>query len=163
MHRHLYFICPSDHIESLINQTFRHDNYFLSSLGNSMVIDANLVEEIMAWMDIKSIREITFVLSSDNQIIHDAIKQYDFCNVKRLHNYYNEIFQVKMRLKGLWHMDKEEMPVLSYFLKTKVHALQTILSGLNQIDINGKIYCSSTGTFNELDSRIFMRGCLSLN
>ena len=63
MGKHLYFVCPTDNLETVIENHFQNKNYFLSSLGNSLGFSFEVVEEINSLIENKGITEINFVLA----------------------------------------------------------------------------------------------------
>ncbi len=81
MRKHLYFICPTDRLEAVINARFKQENYYWTSLGNSVSFDNERVGEINALMETKSITGITFVLSDDNCMFLDALKDREFSSI----------------------------------------------------------------------------------
>lgn len=40
MHKCLYLVCPTDCLEPIINNTFKQEHYFYTSLGNAFVADS---------------------------------------------------------------------------------------------------------------------------
>lgn len=56
MQKHLYFICPTDHLETVINNTFKQENYYCNSLGNSIKFDSEMVGQINVLIETKNIR-----------------------------------------------------------------------------------------------------------
>lgn len=72
MSRNLYFICPTDFLETAINGTFFQENFFLTSLGNNFSFDLETIGEINGFIETKRIEKITFVLSKDNRFFQGS-------------------------------------------------------------------------------------------
>ncbi|MEM8969577.1 MAG: hypothetical protein AAGE93_24380 [Bacteroidota bacterium] len=165
MRKHLYFICPTDHLEPLINNTFKQENYYCTSLGNSVKFDNDMVRQIDDLIETENIREITFVLSSDNRIVIDALGNQEFANLHGLDNFYYEIAKQKERLKLQWKSSDLRIPILSYYLNMKVKELQPKLSNrfAGQIKINAKIYKRQEDIFRDVCLDFINREFFSLN
>ena len=74
MNETLFLVCPSDCLEARINEQFNTVNYFYTSLGNSFNIDQGSLKNIQELITNHSIKNIYFVLSSDNRFILDALE-----------------------------------------------------------------------------------------
>ena len=64
--RKLYFVCPTDCLERTLDKN-RQENYYVTSLGNSVIFSEEMVEKINSFIESKGIKEITFVLSNNNR------------------------------------------------------------------------------------------------
>ena len=84
MFNKLYFICPTDNIESIINSKLTDNNFYITSLANSITFNYDFIKELYSIVESKKISEITFVLSDDNKLINDAIENKDYKNIKSL-------------------------------------------------------------------------------
>ena len=73
MNETLFLVCPSDCLEARINKQYTTVNYFYTSLGNSFNIDQGALKNIQELITNHSIKNIYFVLSSDNRFILDAL------------------------------------------------------------------------------------------
>ena len=69
MNETLFLVCPSDCLEARINEQFNTVNYFYTSLGNSFNIDQGSFKNIQELITNHSIKNIYFVLSSDNRFL----------------------------------------------------------------------------------------------
>lgn len=165
MQRHLFFICPTDHLETVINDAFKQENYYFTSLANSVAFGSESARQINGLIEKNRITEITFVLSDDNHIIKDALKTQVFLKVRGLKQFYNEISSQKNRLKQLWQPSDLGIPVLSHYLFLKVKDLQENLSPwlVPQIQVNAKIYSSKKNTFRAVHPILLFRDHLILN
>lgn len=123
MKKHLFFVCPTDNLESIIDLKFKHKNYYLSSLGNSMTFNEEIVNEIDMLIKRFKITEIIFVLGSNNKIINDALADQEFSNIKVLRPLYKEITLQNKLLKALWKPSNIILPIISSHLNKKIKEL----------------------------------------
>lgn len=165
MQRHLYFVCPTDYLESTINHTFKQENYYWTSLGNSIVFDDDTVGGINALIEANGITAITFVLSDNNQIVLDALKDQTFCYLHGLDDFYYEIAQYGYQLKTFWQSDDLRIPVVSHYLNLKIKELQPKLGVHLEggIKMNAMTYNRSENTFGEVNPVLFHKEHYSLN
>ena len=165
MQKHLYFICPTDYLETIINDTFKHENYYVTSLGNSIAFNADQVEEINALIENKGISEITFVLSDNNRIVVDALENQSFANISGLSNFYREIVRQKKRTRVTWRTKDFRTFVLSYYLAMKVRELMPRLKSwpIDQLKINAKIYNKRKKVFSQVFSDLIYSQHFILN
>lgn len=165
MRKCLYFLCPTDCLESIINNTFKCENYFYTSLGNSFVSDIETIAYIKETIRKHNIREIYFVLSNDNQIILDALGRQFFSGIRGLKKFYNEITRQKEHSEVSWQTDDRQFSVLSYYLNKKIKELQPELRNLldHPIKIRGKIYNRQENAFKDIYSDLVCREKCYLN
>lgn len=151
MNGHLYFICPTDHLELIIDNAFLGDSYFFASLGNSMVFDEDLCSEIGNLMELKGIQAITFILSDMNKVICDALLHQDFSSFGRLKGLYDEITNHKeqSRFHGIQDARIHEL-ALSVHLDSKVKELMMKMPAQN-LNIDAKIYGRVSTEFIEVN------------
>lgn len=165
MQKHLYFICPTDHLETIIHSTFSQENYYYTSLGNSITFDTELVRQLQELLVEKDIREISFILSDDNRIISDALGNHDFSKISGLDNFYCEIIRQKEFSEELWQSCNLRFLILSNYLNTRIKELKLRLKTLptDQVKINGKVYSRQTKIFSDIYVDLICRECFSLN
>ncbi len=165
MYKHLFFICPTDYIEPAINESFKHKNYFYSSLGNSMIFDFDTTYVIEHLIKQHGIKEVSFVLSDDNIIISDAIGEQNFFDIKGLHHFHNEIIRQKKISSVSWQKGNDRYLMLSCFLNQKIDELQIKLEGLltEPIKISGKIYNRKEQIFTGIYFYLIRSENLNLN
>ena len=165
MQKHLYFVCPTDYLEPVINTTFKKENYYLTSLGNSIAFDTDRVEQLNELLQTKNIRDITFVLSDNNRIVSDALEKKDFSEITGLNDFYNQIARQKKHSEGVWKTYNRQFLILSYHLNEKIKELQLGLKclSINSPQISGKIYNRHTEVFSNIYSDLICRDCVSLN
>ncbi|MCG8574608.1 MAG: hypothetical protein MI810_06975 [Flavobacteriales bacterium] len=165
MKSHLYFVCPTDQLETVINASFKHKNYFFTSLGDSVEFDIIVMEQLNDLLLTRNIQEISFVLSDDNRIVVDALKSRGFGGLKWLDDFYNQIVGHKNNSKTLWQTQDDQDLILSYYLKNKVEELRTGLNNLfvNQLEINGKIYKHKENVFKDIYSGLVCLEPFNLN
>jgi len=131
-----------DCLETIINGKFRQENYYFSSLGNSVSFNKNVLKETRKLIREKNIREISFVLSSDNRIVMDAYGNQDFSNIRGLNKFYTKVIEQKEQVETLWQTWNPKSLMLSYYLNDKIKELRAGLHDMtdNQFKISGKIY-----------------------
>lgn len=163
MKKLLYFICPTDNLESIINDVFRQENYYYSSLGNSISFKNNVIRQTKKLITTKNISEITFVLSNDNRIVLDAVGGQDFSDIRGLKKFYNQIIKQKEQTEMSWQTLNRQFLILSYHLNNKIKELKLGLDAsiIDQIKISGKIYNRQENNFNDIYSDLICR--VSLN
>lgn len=142
MEKCLYLVCPTDCLESIINETFRQENYFYTSLGNSFCSDSKTLEYIRTFIQENHIKKICFVLSINNRIVLDGLGVQNFSAIEGLNSFYDEILVQKERSKPLWHNGNPQFSTLSYYLNQKINALRLELRNASDfpVEISGKIF-----------------------
>ena len=161
----LYFVCPTDYLESVINRTFRHKSYYYSSLGNSVVFDSNTIRQVKSLIRKYNIREVSFVLSYDNRIVLDALGDQDYSEIRGLDNFYNEIKRQKKSSEESWQSCNRRFSILSYYLNKKIKELHAELDSLfaDGITIKGKIYNKQERIFADIYSDLISSEYFILN
>ncbi|MEM7085257.1 MAG: hypothetical protein AAF489_03695 [Bacteroidota bacterium] len=165
MSNSLFLICPTDCLESTINQAFKHENYFYTSLGNSFDSDRKTLNSLMELIQNHGIRNICFVLSNDNRIILDALEGHSFSGFRGLELFYHEIMMQKRTSDISWQTTDHQFAVLSYYLNKRIKELRLLLynSFLDSIEIYGQIYDRSTNAFVDIYSDLICIEKYSLN
>lgn len=165
MQQHLFFICPTDCLEPIIHYTFGHSSCYYTSLGNSVSFDNDTMRQIEQLIKKNKVKEISFVLAKDNQIVVDALGNQVFSDVRGLPCFYQEITQQKEHSIELWQASNYQLPVISHYLNRKVKELQFELHslGIDEIKIGGKIYQSQEGIFNNTYPDLIYTEYMSLN
>ncbi len=165
MNSRLYFICPTDCLESIIENTFHQENYFYSSLGNSVPFTQIELSQIMKLICSKGIREIYFILSDDNQIVSDAIDKQDFSNIRGLKKFYDQVILQKEHLEMSWKTQNSQLLILSSFLNEKIEKLKNGLSDLmiGEITIKSKIYIKKEYVFKDIFSDLIFSKAFVFN
>jgi len=148
----LYFICPTDYLETIIERRVHQENYFYSSLGNSVNFTKNELREIKKLICSKGIREISFVLADDNRIILDALENQNFSDIRGLKKFYNQVLLEKEHLEMSWQIQNPQFLILSAFINKKIEKLKDGLRDLmiGEIMINGKIYSKKEDMFEDI-------------
>ncbi|NJX16438.1 hypothetical protein ABI125_13430 [Tamlana crocina] len=154
MPKSLFLLCPTDCLEPIINSRFHKENYFYTSLGNSFIYNRKTIKHIHKLIKKHQIEEIYFVLSSDNQIILDALGNQDFSNFKALNRFYNDINKHTAHLDTIWHSSSLKFSIISYYLNRKIKLLQSEIDKNfdYQIKIRGKIYDKQDHVFTAIYS-----------
>lgn len=167
MHRHLYFICPTDFLEPIINVSFQHCKYYFTSLGNSVIFDHDTITKVVELIRKNGITDISFVLATDNPIVSDALGNQKYAEIRNLNGLYNEIIQQKEHSIDSWQISDHQFSILSYFLNNKIRELQLELELKNldtdQINISGQIYNKKSNAFYHIYSELICKHRFSLN
>ena len=165
MHKHLYFVCPSDNLESLIDRKFPQENYFLSSLGNSISFSSDFIEEVNALIESKGIEKITFVLSEDNKFVHDGIKNQDFDNINDLRKLYKNISDHKRLTSKIYREKNVQKLITSHLLKQKIKEMNLNLSDwlISKVNVDAKIYSRNNNVFNGVPNNLVEPNNVFLN
>jgi len=149
-------ICPTGHMESVIENTSHQENYFYSSLGNSINFSKLELNQIKKLIQSKEIREIIFVLSEENQIITDAIGNQEFSDIRGLKRFYDKVQFQKKHLELSWQTPNPRYMLLSTFLNEKIEKLKEGLKDLNvgEITIVGKIFNKRKLEFRDISPEL---------
>ncbi|WP_420399902.1 hypothetical protein [Flagellimonas sp.] len=165
MRRSLYFVCPTDCLEPVINGYFGDKNHYYTSLGNSVVFDMDTIGHLRQLILKHSIQEISFVLSINNPIIVDALENQNFADIRGLNDLYMELVKQKGHSEVLCGGHNRQFIILSYHLNKKIKEFQFVLEslGMNQIKVGGKIYSKEEHTFYKIYSDLVCTEFFSLN
>ncbi len=152
MRKNLFLLCPTDCLESIVNNVFKHENYFYTSLGNSFVSDIETLGGIQETIKKHNIKMIYFVLSNDNEVILDALEGQFFSGITGLETFYGEIERQKEHSNLSSKTDDRQFAILSYYLNKKIKELRFQLRSLfnNPIEIKGQIYDRYDCTFKDI-------------
>jgi len=165
MNKHLYFICPTDYLETVIDNTFKQEKYYCTSLGNSITFDKDMMWRLNEILEEKEISEISFILSDDNRIVLDALGKQGFSEIIGLNNFYNQIIRQKKNSEVSWQTRNRQFLILSYHLHNKIKELRFGLKNLffDQFKINGQIYNKEKRIFNHIYTELICEESFSLN
>lgn len=165
MEQNLYFVCPTDHIESTINNEFSEKNYYCSSLGNSIVFDKTMMSELRTMLESRSIDKISFVLSDDNCFIQNVMRGRNSSKIPALSDVYQEILSEKDTSELLWRKCDLQAMVIARLLQRKMDELQVKLdsASLGGVQLEGKIYFRQQRIFHTIDPKISDRKPFNLN
>ena len=165
MHKHLYFVCPSDNLEGLIDKKFPQENYFLSSLGNSLSLSKDIMQEVSALIDSKGIDKITFILSDDNKLIFDGLRNQNFDNINVLKKLYNNISNYKKLTSKVYGEENIQILVTSNLLNEKIKEIKLSLCDWlsSKVNIDAKIYIRKSDEFKGFPNELFDPRNLHLN
>ena len=152
MNASLFFLCPTDCLESIVNKNYKGKNYFYTSLGNNSSFDLISLESIKALICRHNIRNIYFVLSEQNKMVVDAMEGQTFSQVRGLQNFNQAIRFHKKRSNLFWNTSDLVFLTLSYYLNQKIMQLQLNLSSelYQSVNIKGKVYIKSKNTFVDI-------------
>ncbi len=165
MQKNLYFLCPSENLEAVIEKSFPQENYFLSSLGNSISFSDDFILDINSLIESKGIGKITFILSNNNRFILDAMKNQEFKYIKELKEYYKTIEKRKVLTIKSYKNKNFTSLITSHIIKTKINELNSNLFDWirNKISIEGKIYDPTKNIFFDVRINIIEPESLFLN
>ena len=165
MHKHLYFVCPSDNLEGLIDKKFPQENYFLSSLGNSISFSKDIMQEVNALIELKGIDKITFILSDDNKLIFDGLRNQNFDNINVLKKLYNNISDYKKLTSKVYTEGNLQILVTSNLLNEKIKEIKLSLYDWlsSKVNIDAKIYIRKSDEFKGFPNDLFDPRNLYLN
>ncbi|MFT4761961.1 MAG: hypothetical protein ACI9XO_001046 [Paraglaciecola sp.] len=152
MKKCLYFICPTDFLETVINGAFNQENYYLSSLGNSITFDNQILKETKKLIREKNIDELIFVLSNENRIVLDALRNQHFSMIRGLNKFYKQVVWQQEQIERSWQTRNPQLLTFSYHLNNKIRELKHGLKDLtkDQIKISGKIYNNRKHVFSKI-------------
>ncbi|WP_298426267.1 hypothetical protein [uncultured Kordia sp.] len=156
MNKTLFLLCPTDCLETAVNDAYENENYFYTSLGNSFAADNSTLKSIKELILKHDIKNIYFVLSNDNKIILDALERQSFSEIIGLENFYSEIIKQKEDSEIMWLTTNNKDLIISYFLNHKIKELQLELGNLslNSIKVRGKIYDINNTYFKNIYSSL---------
>ncbi len=166
MRKHLFFICPTDYLETAINSSFNHENYFSSSLGNSVCFTADSLGQIIEFIRAENISEISFILSCDNQIVSESLKSdHSYFGVTGMINFSNQLKWHQEQVQLVWQEPQASDLLLSYHLHQKMDELKSHLEKSFRVlpKISGFIYNKRNNVFTEVYNDLVYKTSLSLN
>ncbi|WP_394749338.1 hypothetical protein [Spongiimicrobium salis] len=165
MQKSLYLLCPTDHLETIIDHRFGSKNYFYSSLGNAAIFDADVMLEIKEMIQKHHIKEVFLVWSNENRIVLDALGNQNFHEIRSLNNLYSGITQQIKYTVLLKQSANPEFSMMSYCLKKKVEELQREFNLFfrESIKVRGKIYNKQKNTFHPIHADLTCVEKYSLN
>ena len=152
MQNRLFFLCPSDHLEPVIDRVYGDKKYYLTSLGNSIEFTKKMISEVEDLLQSSQVNHITFVLSKTNTIAADALAQKEFSEECGLMCFQEKICRCERTAKRLWQKDDYHFLILSYYLNAKIRELKFGLKHWynHQPKVNGKIYYKEDGAFYDI-------------
>ncbi len=156
MASHLFFICPTDYIEGEIRKYFRGDKMFITSLGNSVEIDEELIIEISEMVEANEISAISFILADDNTLFQEfkTKNRLALDGLKKL----GQIIQKKTYSKSkVFQPESAHTRSILSFLEDKSSKLQVQTNGLDpqKMKINSLVFNRSFNAFIEAHSSLF--------
>lgn len=165
MKRKLYFICPTDHLETIINNKFPEENYFYTSLVNSVDFNLKNTLEISRLIEAKEISEINFVLSINNAFIRDALNKQLYSSLRGLKQFYFSVKEQKEYAKSIWYSNDVRIPIISNYLNSQIRLFlnQTYCENNNNVRVYGKIYNMTETSFEKIHYDLNYNGSYDLN
>ena len=165
MQKNLFFICPTDNLKPVIDNRFKHENHYFTSLGNSIIFDKCMMAQISLLLQTKNVNSISFVLSDNNRIVSEPLSKKDFSEILELGDLYNQIAIQREYTEGVWQTYDRQFLMLSYHLNYKIKELKMGLKclSLDPSKIDGKIYNRREGIFSNIYSDLICNHCVSMN
>ncbi|CAL2091132.1 hypothetical protein [Tenacibaculum sp. 190524A05c] len=152
MQKCLYFICPTDALESVINNSFNSENYYYTSLGNSINLNDRVIASLEDLIVDKRISEISIIIANDNRIIRDAVEDKSFSELNGLDGFYETIEIQRNFLNVFWQINTGKDTLLNNFIRNKIKEIQDVLNKLflNPVKVSGKIYQKRESIFTDI-------------
>ena len=164
MFNKLYFICPTDNIESIINSKLNDNNFYITSLANSITFNYDFIKELYSIIEFKKISEITFVLSDDNKLINDALENNEFKNIRALDRLNLKISTHKKFFKKDSNISEIRHELISYLLNQKKNELKNITDSSDlAFNINVMVYNKKVNAFSKVNSKLLNLELFNLN
>ena len=165
MLKHLYFICPTDNIETIIENTFSNTNYYLSSLGNTINFDQGFIEEVNAQIRAKGISEITFILSDTNRIILDLYSLEEKKSMENIDKFFSNQRKNKEDKAISEHEAVFHSQLIATYLYSKIRELQLAMSesSYNHLKVNAQVYNRQMNMFTKIKNSTACYSSFSIN
>ncbi|WP_293788557.1 hypothetical protein [uncultured Pedobacter sp.] len=161
----LYLICPTDHLETVINTVFKGRNYFYTSLGNNLPPDEHTIAQISAIIECNNIGRLTFILSERNRIVLDAVNDQNFIKITGLRNAYADLRRHQKITGNYPATSSSNALIISSYLHQKIKELQELLRNRfrTPLLIDGKLYSMKEKCFKPVYSDLLFLQTESLN
>ncbi|WP_158250358.1 hypothetical protein [Aquimarina sp. I32.4] len=149
----LFLICPSDHMESILNQSFNCRAFFYMALGANFNWDVKTQENLINFIKDQEIEEVIFIVKVTNLFYKKTLKFTDrkisFPLEKAL---IKPEYGISSHYKNQKNTVSKLISLASYHLqKQKKHLLSTFLLGKvlrkNDITVKGFVYDPDYKTF----------------
>lgn len=148
-------MCPTDCLETSINEKFKSENYFYTSIGNSFNVDKMSIVNIKKLIVKHKIKNIDFVLSLDNSFISFTLNKGFNLQDKGLKKYQEKINKKNIQAKIIDQKVNHRYLLLSYILNDKIKELKVKLAdSIDSITICGKIYNKKLDDFTSIYSEL---------
>ncbi len=139
--KRLFLICPTDYLETQLNAIYGKDNYYYTSLGNSIELNKMHLGQIKKLIHKKQILEIIFILKENNNIISHSIKGNNLNDIKGMAKLSKEIKQYKPFVSHFTQEFIEQKLYISYLLNKKTLFLTEYLRpDFPEVEIKAMIY-----------------------
>jgi hypothetical protein len=161
----LFLLCPTDCLESKINKEFKGDNLFYSSLANNYSFCTNTVANLEELIINNDIKEIYFVLSTQNKIILDTMAGQSLSQIRGFQNFDHLVNKYKELSELFWNSTDTKRVIISYFNNHKIEQLkENFRSDINRlVRIKGKIFFKTENEFLNIYSKLVCLNHLNLN
>jgi len=161
----LNFVCPTDHLETIIDQSFDHLNFYCTSLGNCLKIDAGFIASLISIINKNKIGFVYFILSDQNEIIKDAIQNRNYSDIRGLSKLSIRLEGLSEKSREIWDTEELYSLIVSNHLNLMIKELAFNLKDktAQNIVIQGKIYQHDTATFSNVFPDTVSEKYLNLN
>lgn len=155
MQDRLFFVCPTDRLEPILNKRYRGINHYYASLGNSVEFNFSTLGLIKGLIRRNKIKKILFVLSSDNPILLDALGNQEHSDITQLAKFYKDVTTRNAYPMVLWYIHKNQISVAVSHLKNKIKELEQELNYTftDDIKIEGKIFNKADHSFHNVSNK----------
>ena len=165
MSAHLFFTCPTDYLESIINNSFPEHHYFYSSLGNSVVFDLETVADLNALIEAKNISSINFILASDNRVVNTALSEHHTMQLEGLIPFNRSIRQQYVQSFPTWKTASLPYLLICAHLKNKLNEIKIELYPWlsTKIKLNCMVYDVNNRSFKNVNAQSYLFEGLNMN
>ncbi|MCT4583086.1 MAG: hypothetical protein N4A35_16870 [Flavobacteriales bacterium] len=165
MKKHLYFVCPTDYLEAKIEDFYNEESYYYTSLGNSLDLKGENINELIHLIEVKGIDEIIFVLSNENEVVRQIVNKEYYTFFKGFNRLYYKVNKYNSTMAKLWE-SYDEKDLIAAFLSTRIKEMQAMLQtqmGGKNIKVDGKIFDRVNNQFQAIQPCLFKRKLYDLN
>ena len=123
------------------------------------------MQEVSALIELKGIDKITFILSDDNKLIFDGLRNQNFDNINVLKKLYNNITNYKKLTSKVYGEGNIQILVTSNLLNEKINEIKLGLCDWlsSKVNIDAKIYIRKSDEFKGFSNDLFDPRNLYLN
>lgn len=142
MQKSLYFVCPTDCMETIITKTFDKEQFFYATLGNCLSLDIDTLTGLKDCIEREQITSVCFVLADDNKIIKEATEGQLFSEIKVLRDLCAELTKQSRHCNLLCEKKNAYIAVLSYYLNKRIEMFNNSISFFlkHPVKLHAKIY-----------------------
>ena len=145
----LVFTCPADFLETAVNKAYPGENYFVSSPGNTLVLDRTQTELLEMMLDEKPITDVLWVLADNNPILHDVLGAQTFDHLPGLGGLKQVLAKAEAAADRHWYHDFKLQSLLTVHLDERIRELRRLLHPKysNRLRFEARIYARERQVF----------------